>query len=224
MNLVCPHVPIYRLPAMLRLAAVGALVAGPYEAIHDQPSYTLGPDYFTRRKFPQFMYADFGWPPRIFAAEVGFLATWWAGLFAGWSLARAGLVELPAQRQRSCLVTAAAPLRAAAVVGRLVGTLIGPAWAKTGDLGPARGAQEELSIGDLQGFVVVSCLHGGGYGGAFLGLIGTVVHAERQLCAGTFTDPSSFSLTYPDGWVAISRSELSDLHSALPKEVRKWIQ
>src|SRR5437773_893001 len=78
----------------LRLALLGAAIAGAYGAVHDQVSYTISPEYFTKVKFHQFAYADFGWPPRVFAAEVGFLASSLVGLIAGWLLARLGLAEL----------------------------------------------------------------------------------------------------------------------------------
>ncbi|PQO44430.1 hypothetical protein [Blastopirellula marina] len=73
---------------MLAAAGVGALIAGTYGIIHDQITYSISPEYFTKMKFQQFHYADFGWGNRVFAGTIGFLATWWAGLFAGWLLAR----------------------------------------------------------------------------------------------------------------------------------------
>ena len=48
---------------MLGIAALGAVLAGCYGALHDQISYTISPEYFTKVKFEQFRYADFGWPP-----------------------------------------------------------------------------------------------------------------------------------------------------------------
>src|SRR5580700_8579924 len=94
MNVFYPTFPAKQFPAMLCIALLGAVVAGMYGALHDQISYSISPEYFTKLKFRQFSYADFGWPHRVFASEVGFLATWWVGLFAGWFLARAGLVEI----------------------------------------------------------------------------------------------------------------------------------
>ena len=93
MNLLYPKIPKERLPSIIRLAAFGAIVAGAYGALHDQVSYTISPEYFTKLKFEQFAWADFGWPRRAFVAQVGFLATWWVGLIAGWALARVGRVD-----------------------------------------------------------------------------------------------------------------------------------
>lgn len=61
---------------MLILAAI---VAGIYGLLHDQISYTFSNEYFTRFKFIQF---NIPWAyenPRLGAAYVGVLATWWVG-------------------------------------------------------------------------------------------------------------------------------------------------
>ena len=88
MNLLYPKIRSASLPAMLGYAAAGSLLVGLYGIVHDQVTYSISPEYFTRLKFAQFSYADFGLPNRVFVAEIGFLATWWVGLIAGWFIAR----------------------------------------------------------------------------------------------------------------------------------------
>ena len=73
---------------MIGIAGIGALIAGLYGIVHDQVTFTLSADYFYRLKFVQFRFADFGLPVRVFVGIIGFLATWWVGLIAGWLLAR----------------------------------------------------------------------------------------------------------------------------------------
>jgi hypothetical protein len=51
------------------------LVAGLFGVIHDQISYSVSNEYFTRFKFVQFRLLDPNVPARIRAAEVGFLAS-----------------------------------------------------------------------------------------------------------------------------------------------------
>lgn len=59
---------------------------------HDQVTYSLGPEYFTRLKFDQFAWAATeGQGPRLFAAKIGFLATWWVGMLVAWILSRIAL-------------------------------------------------------------------------------------------------------------------------------------
>jgi hypothetical protein len=181
MNFLYPKFPARRLPAMARVALLGAVVAGCYGALHDQVSYAISPEYFTKLKFRQFSYADFGWTPRLFAAEVGFLATWWVGLFAGWFVARAGLVELPAAERRSCTVRSFAIVLSVAAVAGLVGAVLGVVVTRNGDLGGWSYWKQEYGIEDLQAFMIVAYLHAAGYLGALAGLILAIVYVRRCL-------------------------------------------
>lgn len=60
------------------------LIAGFYGILHDQITYTISPEYYTLFKFQQFGIDQWGISnERIGAGFVGFLATWWVGLFLG---------------------------------------------------------------------------------------------------------------------------------------------
>ena len=83
-----PQIARADLPGMIWVSLSGAVIAGGYGTIHDQFTYSISPEFFTKLKFQQFYYADFGFGDRVFAALVGFLATWWAGLIIAWFLAR----------------------------------------------------------------------------------------------------------------------------------------
>jgi len=83
-SLLYPKLRLDLLRRMLGYAVLGALIAGCYGVLHDQITYSISAEYFTRLKFLQFHYADFRFPARVFVAEIGFLATWWVGLIAGW--------------------------------------------------------------------------------------------------------------------------------------------
>ncbi len=65
------------------LLLIGAcFLAGAYGALHNQISFTVGPDYFYHLKFQQFNIPD-GTAPRIGAALVGWEASWWMGIVLG---------------------------------------------------------------------------------------------------------------------------------------------
>ena len=95
MSLIHPRIPGRDLRWLVAMAAGGSLVAGVYRIIHDQITFTLAPEYFTRMKFQQFAWAEVGWPRRWFVAEIGFLASWWVGLIAGWFLGRMAVPGRP---------------------------------------------------------------------------------------------------------------------------------
>jgi hypothetical protein len=72
------------------LIGVACLLAGLYGMIHNQISYTVGPEYFTRFKFLQVHIAE-ALPYRTGAAIVGWRASWWMGLVIGAPIAFAAL-------------------------------------------------------------------------------------------------------------------------------------
>src|SRR5262245_3154651 len=181
MSIWYPSIPAHRLLTMARITATGALCAGLYGALHDQVSYTISPEYFTRLKFYQFQSADFGWPRRAFAAEVGFLATWWVGLIGGWVLARAGLAELAERTERGQVLRSFALAAAVAAVVGGAGALLGTMVTLSGDLSAWAGWQERLGLRDLRAFVIVAYLHVASYLGAVLGLACAVVSVRRSL-------------------------------------------
>jgi hypothetical protein len=55
MNIFYPQFRLSLLPSMLGYALLGALVAGIYGIVHDQFTYSISPEYFTRLKFFSFI-------------------------------------------------------------------------------------------------------------------------------------------------------------------------
>lgn len=131
-------------------------------------------------KFLQFAYADFGWPPRVFAAEVGFLATWWVGLIGGWLVARAGIIELPRPMQWPCFGKAFLIVLTVVPLTGLIGALVGTAVAH-GDLSGWVDFKRVLDLQDLPGFVIVAYLHWASYLGGVFGLVLAIVYVRMQL-------------------------------------------
>lgn len=98
MSSLVPRFNTKLLVQILLVACCGSLFAGIYGILHDQVTYTLAPEYFTRFKFTQFSYANFGLSDRLFVAIIGVLATWWVGFVAAWFLARVVLIRIPLPR------------------------------------------------------------------------------------------------------------------------------
>lgn len=169
-----------RLGASLRIAAAGAVVASAYGAVHDQVSFTISPEYFTRLKFEQFAWADpraSGAPDRVFVGLIGVLATWSVGLVAGWTLARFGFREPETASWRDVVRALGLVLGVAATCG-VVGGVLG--WiASRGDL---RGWEEwrvGLELRDVPSFVVVAWLHWASYLGGAAGVVVAVLRVRR---------------------------------------------
>src|SRR5258708_39967535 len=75
------------------LVVLAVLVAGFYGIIHNQISYTVSPEYFTKFKFRQFGFVDTQLPERVRASMVGFLASWWMGIPIGLLVGAAGFMH-----------------------------------------------------------------------------------------------------------------------------------
>ncbi|MBN1149739.1 hypothetical protein JXA84_00775 [candidate division WOR-3 bacterium] len=80
------------------IAVLGSpLIAGIYGMLHDQFTYTVSREYYTKFKFIQLGLTKNGetltYPERLGVAKVGFLATWWTGIPIGVLLRFTGLVH-----------------------------------------------------------------------------------------------------------------------------------
>lgn len=71
---------IQKLGVYFLMLVFAAVVAGIYGILHDQISYTFSEEYFTQFKFKQFGIPWAYETPRLGAAYVGALATWWMGI------------------------------------------------------------------------------------------------------------------------------------------------
>ena len=69
------------------------LLAGLYGALHNQVTYTICPEYFTKFKYRQFRIdpAEYG-GNRVAVAVIGFLASWMVGVLIGISIGLTALV------------------------------------------------------------------------------------------------------------------------------------
>jgi hypothetical protein len=180
MNLLYPKIRLNQLPAILAHAAVGAVCAAIYGILHDQITYSISPEYFTRLKFAQFQFANFGLPRRLFVAEVGILATWWVGFVAGWFIARKTVPRFPPriafQKSLVSFVIIFVVALFAGAAGYVLGRLRGP----DADFSSWDYFASAYGVEDLPNFVRVAYIHNAGYLGGFLGLIIALLWLRQQ--------------------------------------------
>jgi len=177
MNFLYPKIPLANLRAMFGQALIGAILAGVYGIAHDQVTYSISQEYFTRLKFLQFRYANFGFPPRIFVAEIGFLASWWVGFFCAWFIARITVPAFPRsvafhQTLNGILIVFGFAF-AGSISGYLFGVLHGSDFS----------AWEQLAaihqVVDVPSFVRVAYIHDATYLGGLTGLLAAIFHVWR---------------------------------------------
>jgi hypothetical protein len=144
------------------------VIAGLYGALHDQITYSISPEYFTK-----FKYQQFGFEPNWFGghrqtvAIIGFLATWWTGMLIGVVLGLVAFIfpdyKAMGSALRRAIVVVIAFSAGFAVLGGLYGRLhlakTGVSWWLPGDLS------------DRTGFITVGSIHNFSYIGGLFGLL-----------------------------------------------------
>lgn len=105
------------------------ILAGLYGILHDQFTYTISPEYFTKFKFIQFRLMNEGkliFPNVRFAvAIVGFFATWWTGIIIGIAHALIGLIHRDTKTMQHSIVNAISINIAITVITGLIGLVVG---------------------------------------------------------------------------------------------------
>jgi hypothetical protein len=177
-NLIIPNIPLARVPVMIGYGVIGGLLAGFYGIIHDQLTYSISTEYFTRLKFSQFHYANFGLPHRVFVAEIGFLATWWVGFVAAWFLARVTVPSLPRATALRYSLRGYMIIFAGAFLGSIAGYLLGILHSH--DYSDWEGFRYTFGVVDLPSFVRVAYIHNASYLGGLIGLIAAVIYTRKR--------------------------------------------
>jgi len=166
-----PRIALTDLPSIIGFAVFGAILAGIYGILHDQVTYSIGPEYFTKLKFKQFGFADFGFGDRIFVSFVGFLATWWAGFFVAWFLSR----RLIPKQQRSTafrkILAGFTIVFACGFAAGLGGYCYGIWRGPKADFTAWQSVFSQYDITDSWAFVRVAYIHNASYLGGLFGFL-----------------------------------------------------
>lgn len=144
------------------------IMAGTYGILIDQLTYTVSPEYYTQYKFPLYNINpyEFG-GERMSAVVIGFLATWWTGLFIGAGLGLTGMIFEQRRERRRNLVVAVLIVLLTTIVMGIVGYFYGLV-VEINEVVDQRILIQSLN--DPIDFVLVGSIHQHSYVGAFLGL------------------------------------------------------
>ncbi|WP_420397007.1 hypothetical protein [Nioella sp.] len=149
--------------------------------VHNQISYTVGPDYFHAFKFPQFNIAE-ALPFRVGAAIVGWRASWWMGIVIGVPIAAISLA-MPTTRQMVRTFLRASLLIVGITFALGVASLFVP-------VDPAQFHHFRVPPGvtDVPGFIRAGLMHNTSYCAGMIGLgagliymIVAVIRARRSV-------------------------------------------
>lgn len=147
---------------------LSTLLGGVYGIAHDQLTYSISNEYFTK-----FKYAQFGFEPAWFGGDrptvvvIGFLATWWVGLFIGTMLGLVALLFQDAATMRKAIRRAIEIVYGTVVLAGLAGFFYGKYYLTTTGVNwwlPA-------DLVHKSDFITVGSIHNFGYAGGLLGLV-----------------------------------------------------
>ncbi len=123
---------VEKLGAFATYLLLAILAAGLFGALHDQISYTVSNEYFTKFKFVQFAWLGTNVPERVRVAEIGFLASWWMGIPLGLLTGLAGFLHADVGQMKRALWRSLAVIAATTLTFALGGLSYG--LAVTGNL------------------------------------------------------------------------------------------
>ena len=149
---------------------VAVLAAGAFGVLHDQISYTVSSEYFTRFKFLQFHLLDAGVPERVRAAKVGFLASWWMGLPLGLLTGVVGFIHPNASQMGKALLLSLAVIVGFTLAFALAGLTYGFFQTTTLDLNNYAGWFLPQGLEHPRNFICAGYMHNS----AYLGGLGKV--------------------------------------------------
>lgn len=156
-----------KLGALCLTIVVSALLAGGYGILHDQLTYSISHEYFTK-----FKYAQFGFEPAWFGGDrptvavIGFLATWWVGAFVGTVLGLLGLFFRDPASRRKAVAGAIGVVYCTAIITGGVGFLYGKYYLTR------TGVNWWLPAGlvNKNDFITVGSIHNFSYAGGLVGV------------------------------------------------------
>lgn len=163
------------------IIAIAPVIGGLYGILHDQLTYTISPEYYTKFKFYQFGLMDFGneaiFPnPRIEVSVVGFMATWWMGLPIGLILGLVGLVHKNNKQMFRATIGAIVVTVIVAFATGLIGLAYGKLY--LADTGVNWWLPDNLI--DKKNFIAVGSMHNFSYLGGLTGVIAGTIYSIRR--------------------------------------------
>ena len=170
---------------LMLITGISPFIGGLYGIIHDQLTYTISPEYYTKFKFYQFGLIDNGneaiFPnPRIEVSAVGFLATWWMGLLIGFILGLVGLIHTDSKAMFQITMKATLLTIAITFLTGLIGLGYGIFYLQNTDVNWFL----PKNLIDKPHFISVGSMHNFSYLGGVIGLIGGIIYSilqKRQL-------------------------------------------
>jgi len=155
----------------LLLVFLAVVLAGLYGIAHNQISYTVSPEYFTKFKFRQFGFVDMPLPERVRASIVGFLASWWMGIPIGLLVGAAGFFHRDYRRMFKVSLWSFGLVVAFTLLFGLCGLFYGYLQTTNFNVSQYRGWFIPDDVVNLRRFLCAGYMHNSSYLGGMLAIV-----------------------------------------------------
>ena len=156
---------------------IAIILSGLYGIVHDQVTYSISPEYFTKFKYQQFGIepARFG-SDRQVVAIIGFLASWWMGIFIGILLGLTGLIFNSYKIMRKAIINGIKVTLLTTILFAILGFLWGKFYLVKA------GVDWPLPDGlvDKDHFIIVGSVHNFSYLGGIAGILFAIIYMVRR--------------------------------------------
>ncbi len=153
------------------------ILAGIYGLIHDQISYSISPEYFTKFKFEQFGFVEYGLDDkRTTVGIIGVWATWWIGLIIGTVNGLTGLIQVNYKLMTKSILKATFLIFTIAVLFGVFGLIFGYLLLSNTEID----WNFPSDLIDKKSFITVGTMHNFSYVGGFVGMIIGMIYQIRQ--------------------------------------------
>ncbi len=181
---------MYKLLILILILIIAPILGAFYGIIHDQITYTISNEYYTKFKFIQFglnnwIGENIGTEtspeiqltnPRLGASIVGIMATWWVGMIIGIVLASIGLIHRNAKEMFKSTMKAFLLTIGIALLFGVIGFCYGYLFLVKNN--PNWSFPENLI--DIESFIIVGSIHNFSYLGGLVGLVLGIIYSVRQ--------------------------------------------
>ena len=167
------------------LIVISSLLGGLYGILHDQLTYSISPEYYTKFKFVQFGFIDSGSEavlpnPRSYVSLVGLLATWWMGLLIGSFLALVGFIHSGWRQMFIVTLKAFLLTMLLAFIAGLIGLAYGHFFLAHLPKADFTHWYIPENLSDFKSFIKVGSMHNFSYLGGVIGLVIGMVYTILQ--------------------------------------------
>ena len=176
--------------ALILILLIAPILGSIYGTVHDQITYTISEEYYTKFKFVQFGLDGWGMGenigtleapeiildhPRFGVSIIGVLATWWVGMIIGIVLGLVGLIHESGKTMFKVTIKAfVLTIGIALIIG-----LIGLVYGKFILVNNSADWPLPDNLIDRTNFVMVGSMHNFSYIGGLIGMVCSLVFSIR---------------------------------------------